>query len=413
VVRVLALSALYPPHHFGGYELSCRDVLNRWQAQGHDIRVLTSDFRLTDVTTPAGEPVDRSLRLYWRDHELWSPHPFTRMRIERHNQRVLTTTIDEFQPDVVSVWHMAGMSFGLLSTVIDRDIPMVGVTCDDWLDFGPRYDAWSRLFLDRPRIGRVVQRLTGVPTRLPDLGARASYCFVSETTRRYAEDKSRWSFPISTVVWSGIEDDEFPLRDSTPPWRWRLLFVGRIATAKGLDTIIRALPQLPDEAQLTVVGRGDPRLQAELETLATGLGVGDRIHWTSAERSELHRFYADADAVVFAPRWREPFGLVPIEAMACGTPVVATGTGGSAEVCLDGVNCLLFPPDDVDALVATLTRLAGDAALRENLRRGGVATAAELSNDRLAAVLEQWHVRAASRFADGVPDDRRLMLARS
>jgi glycosyltransferase involved in cell wall biosynthesis len=414
VVRVLALSALYPPHHFGGYELACQDVLNRWQARGHDVRVLTSDFSLPDVSAPPNEPVDRALRLYWRNHELWSPHPFTRMRLERHNQRVLAATLDDFRPDVVTVWHMAGMSFGLLTTLVERKIPIVCVLQDDWLDFGPRFDAWARIFLDRPRAARAARLVTRVPTALADLGSAATFCFVSDTTRQHAETHSTWSFPVSSVVWSGVDRSTFyPSGRPERPWDWRLLFVGRIARSKGVDTVIRALPALPPAARLTIAGRGDPRVSDELHALAASLGVADRVAWTDVDREQLRALYTDADVVIFPARWKEPFGLVPVEAMACGTPVVATGTGGSGEICLDGLNCLQFPPDDVDALVERLQRLAGDNDLRQRLVRGGLATAEELTIDRLADILEDWHLATINRFADGMPAHRQLSLVSS
>jgi glycosyltransferase involved in cell wall biosynthesis len=72
---------------------------------------------------------------------------------------------------------------------------------------------------------------------------------------------------------------------------------------------------------------------------------------------------------------------VPLEAMAVGTPVVATGTGGSAEYLQDGENCLIFERDDAAALAAAVGRLAGDGDLRERLRDGGVATAARYGEE--------------------------------
>jgi len=81
--------------------------------------------------------------------------------------------------------------------------------------------------------------------------------------------------------------------------------------------------------------------------------------------------YAAADAVVFPIRWREPFGLVPLEAMATGTPVIGVASGGGAETLLDGRTALVVPPDDPDAIAAAVGRLASDVALRQRLRAGG------------------------------------------
>ena len=82
-------------------------------------------------------------------------------------------------------------------------------------------------------------------------------------------------------------------------------------------------------------------------------------------RDALAGVYAGADALLFCVEWPEPFGLVPLEAMAVGTPVVATGTGGSAEYLRDGENCLLVEPGDADARSPrAVRRLAGDPELR-------------------------------------------------
>jgi glycogen(starch) synthase len=410
VARILVLSSFYPPHHFGGYELACYDVVERWRANGHDVHILTSTKQWPEVPTPGDEPVDRTLELYWRDFEQLSPHPLNRLRIERHNQRALKDVLRRFQPDVVSVWMMSWMSFGLLTTVAEHDIPMVCVLQDDWLDFGPSYDAWARLFLDRPRAARVVRALTGVPTSVVDLGRAAAFCFISEHTRRHAEERSRWQFPIAATVWSGVDRSVFNPMPRRSDWKWQLLFVGRIRRTKGLDTVIQALALLP-EAHLTIVGKGDPDYDAEVRALIDDLGVADRITWASATREQLLQLYAETDALIFPSRWREPFGLVPLEAMACGTPVVATGRGGSGEFCIDEVTCLRFEANDAEGLAGCVRRLAEDPELRARIVQGGLETADDLTVDRLAEVLEQWHLAAVERFANGTPAERRLALS--
>jgi glycosyltransferase involved in cell wall biosynthesis len=412
MTRILALCNLYPPHHYGGYELGCHDVAARWRRRGHEVAVLTSDIRLPGVTETDTEPVERTLRLYWDDHVILTPPLRERLAIERHNQAALTEALDRHRPEVVSVWAMGAMSLGLLTTLVEREVPYVAVIQDDWMHYGPNIDQWSKLFLSHAARGRIVRAVTGVPTTLTDVGAGGAFCFVSDATRRYAEQHSRWRFPLSTVVWNGIDGDAFPVNDDAVertairPWTWRLLYVGRIDERKGVDTVIRALPLLPDEATLLVAGRGDAEHHAELHALVAELGVGDRVEFTEVARSELAHVYASADAVVFPSRWAEPFGLVPVEAMACATPVLATGTGGSGEFCFDEVNCLRFPPNDATALAAQTRRLAADPDLRVRLVRAGHATARDLTVDRLADVLEEWHVAAATGYPAGPPADR-------
>jgi glycogen(starch) synthase len=417
MTKTLLITSMYPPHHYGGYELSCQDVVERWRARGHDVSVLTSDLAIDGVETPAEERslgVRRELEIYWRDHELLRPGVRERAGIERRNQRRLQRALSDVGPDVVSVWHMGAMSLGLLSSLIDSRLPLVYVVCDDWLIYGPQLDPWAALFVRHRLTGQMVSRVTGLPTTLPDLGASGTFCFVSNSIRHHAEAWTPWSFPDSTVVYSGIERHDFPARPSAgDAWAWRLLYVGRIDDRKGIDTAIEALQALP-HARLTVVGRGDRRHLDELHALAHRLGVAERVRFVDAvDRRLLARHYHDADVVVFPARWAEPFGLVPIEAMACGVPVVATGTGGSAEFLADGHNCLQFESGDAAGLAATVERLAADEALRRRLVAGGLQTAAELDVDRLADVLEQWHTAAVRRFANGRPPDRQPVLART
>ncbi len=405
--RVLVLTNMYPPHHFGGYELSCRDVVERWRATGHEVEVLTTSMRVDGVAEAPGESdrgVHRELEWYWDRHVLTSPSPYRRLRVERANHRALAAALRRHRPDVISVWNMGVMSLGLLAQLVDARTPIVYVVCDDWLIYGPELDAWTRMFDGRPRLGRLASAITRVPTRLPDLGSSGTFCFVSETTRDRAAESSRWRFPDATVVYSGIDMTDFPdVPTAARSWGARLLYVGRLDERKGVDTAIRALARLDETATLQIIGKGDDSYVAHLEALAADLEVGSRVRFSSAERSSLATHYRSADALVFPSTWTEPFGLVPLEAMACGTPVIATGMGGSSEFLSDGVNCLQFPPWDDSALAARVEELAGDAALREHLVERGRATAAELTVDRLAERLEAWHVAAADRFRDGRP----------
>jgi glycogen(starch) synthase len=411
-VRVLTISNMYPPHHYGGYELSCRDVMDRFEDNGHDVTVLTTSMRVPGVDDAPGEDsarVRRELDFYWRDHVLQSPSLPRRVRVERSNQQALRRAVRDVRPDVVSVWNMGAMSLGLLTTLAGERVPIVYNVCDDWLDYGPHLDAWTRLFTARPRLGALAARVTGVPTSVPELGPTGTFCFVSERTRRHAEERTGARFPRSTIVYSGVDGRDFPRPEVSSiggEWSWRLLFVGRIDERKGIETLVRALPLLPAEATVELLGQGDAGEVARLRTIADELGVARRVSFGSCDRAELSARYTAADAVVFPSTWDEPFGLVPVEAMACATPVVASGTGGSAEFLVDRVNCLLFRAGDETALAEALRLLAGDARLRASLIAGGLATADDLTVDRLADTLETWHHAAATGFADGEPPHR-------
>lgn len=413
VAKILVLSNLYPPHHYGGYELSCRDVVDRWRERGHDVTVLTSTMRVPGVADPVDERahgVRREIEISFREGALVPPPLWRRPGIERHNHRALARAIEEVAPDVISVWHIGAMSLSLVTALHRTGIALVYVVCDDWPTYAAKIDPWMKLWHRIRPVGLRVERFAGVPAHLPDIGATGTFCFISRFNRDTCLKLSPWWFRDSTITWNGIDHRDFPVATEVPdrPWRWRMVNAGRLDPRKGLETAVRALPLLPDEATLELLPSVDDPYRAHLEQVAGELGVRDRLTFRMVQRAELRDRYADADVCVFPTEWPEPFGLVPLEAMACATPVVATGTGGSGEFLLHGQNCLRIHVGDPAALAAAVRRLADEPELRARLVRTGFATANELSVDRLAEVLETWHVAAAGRFADGRPRDRVL-----
>lgn len=414
MTRILVLTNLYPPHYLGGYELSCRDVMERLADRGHEIRVLTTTTRLAGIEDAPDEPergIHRDLEFYWDDHELLDPGLRGCLAVERSNQQALDKHLAEHRPDVVSAWNMGAMSLGMLTTVIERGIPLVLNVCDDWLVYGPSLDPWSRRLRPAP-LSALVRRVTGVPAAPRRLAPDVTACFVSEYVRRRAEAEStlvRGGLDEATVVYSGIDHRDFPVvEEGSRPWEGRLLYVGRFEERKGVFTAVDALRQLPADHRLDLVGRGGPAVEERLSAAVSSADLSARVRIASVPRDELRGIYGAADAFLFTSEWAEPFGLTPVEAMACATPVIATATGGSAEFLVDGFNCLRYPPGDASALAAAVTRLSSDADLRAHLVRGGLATARDLGVDRLADSIEAWHVAAATRYAAGRPTDRVL-----
>jgi glycosyltransferase involved in cell wall biosynthesis len=377
---------MYPPHHLGGYELVWASAVDHLRQRGHIVRVLTTDFHSTS-RGPERDEALRELRWYWRDHTWPRLRWHERLALERHNHRVLARHLAELQPDIVTWWAMGGMSLSLIERVRRRRLPAVAFVHDDWLTYGPRVDQWIRLFASRPKAAAVVERLSGLPTRI-ELERGARYVFVSATVRAHACAEGL-DLAETAIAPSGI-DPQFFVERGDEGWRWRLLYVGRIDERKGVSDAVAALPELPEEAELTIVGDGDRGELERLRGLATTLGVERRVRAIGMRsRAELAKLYARADAVLFPVRWEEPWGLVPLEAMAAGCAVVATGRGGSGEYLRDAENGLTVPAGDPSAIAQALHRLSRDPELRARLRRGGRATARQHTEEAFnEAVLE-------------------------
>ncbi len=377
-LRVLAVGTVYPPHHLGGYEIIWQGVDRRLRESGHTVRVLTTDYRSADAAAlelPDAD-VHRELEWYWRDHEWRRLTPRAVLALERHNAATFDRHLTEFAPDLVAWWPLGGLSLGLIERARRAGVPSVFFVLDPWPYYGERHDLWLRM-ARRLGPGRgVLERLTGLPTELAD-PPRGRWVFCSRSMRD--QTLAKWpGIDHGVVLTPGVASEYLttPLEAEPPPWRWELLYIGRVVEQKGVVTAIEALALLPSVATLRIVGDGDAGYRAELARIAARLRVGHRVSFEPAHpRDQLVGIYRNADAVVFPVVWDEPWGLVPLEAMAVGRPVVATGRGGSGDYLEHGVNSLLFPAGDAAALATALQDLAGDAELREHLRGGGRRTA--------------------------------------
>jgi D-inositol-3-phosphate glycosyltransferase len=200
---------------------------------------------------------------------------------------------------------------------------------------------------------------------------------VEELTDLYDADPARL-----TLVPCGVDVETFrPVNRKEArralglPDRPTVVYVGRLVPRKGVDTLIEAFALLPRnlDARLAIVG-GEPGGSPEatnLSVLADRLGISARVSFAgSRPREDLHRYYGAADAAVSVPRY-EPFGMTPLEAMACATPVVGSRVGGIKTSVADGKTGYLVPPRDPQALAERLLRLLSDEASRE--RMGGAA----------------------------------------
>jgi len=294
---------------------------------------------------------------------------------------------------------MGCMSLALIEQGRRAGLPGVFVVHDDWLDYGFERDQWIKTWRG-PRRGRVaplVERACSIATAV-DVDRAGKFVFNS----RYTLSRARMAGIAAAgakVIYPGI-DERFLEQLAPQPWRWHIVYVGRIDRQKGIDTAVRALSHLPPEATLTVYGTGDNAYIAEMEALAEQLGATDRVRFKGfVSGPAVRRAYADADAVVFPVRWNEPFGLSPLEAMGMGRPVVTTARGGTAEFVRDGENALVFDADDAQGLAACVRCLAEDDAVRNRLLEGGHLTAGRFTATRFAELTVDEIVNAASSAA--------------
>jgi D-inositol-3-phosphate glycosyltransferase len=208
----------------------------------------------------------------------------------------------------------------------------------------------------------------------------------------------------------GLPQDEFIV-----------LQLGRLVPRKGIDNVIRAVACLPSQLRprLYVVGGGserpDERVTPEigrLRAVAQQCGADARVSFVGRrDRQRLRDWYVAANAFVTTP-WYEPFGITPLEAMACATPVVGSAVGGIAHTVREGITGWLVPPRDPAALAERLVRLAQDPAQAEAFGRAGLARVrAEFTWDQVARQLAALYAQLAADNAAAAVSEPELALS--
>ena len=170
-----------------------------------------------------------------------------------------------------------------------------------------------------------------------------------------------------------------------------VLSVGRIEPLKGLETLIGAMARLEDRTstRLLLVGGtlGQDRELARLKSVAAGMGIQDMVTFVGAvDQSELPTYFSAADVFVL-PSYYESFGLVALEAMACGTPVIASRVGGPKAFVQDGLTGYMIPWHCPDPYAERLDILLANPALRESMGKAATAKARTMGWDRVAGRL--------------------------
>jgi len=255
-------------------------------------------------------------------------------------------------------------------------------------------------------LGRVRRRAQGSADTFPVARMRIEATLMRAADRVIAEcpqdrlDMERlYGAPLSRIAIApcGFAPDELwpvPMREARTrlgldPHRFIVLQLGRMVPRKGVDTVIQGVSMLRHrhgvDAQLLVVGGGDgdDGLElARLRSLATDLGIGAHVRFDGRQPRHLLRDYYSAADVFASTPWYEPFGITPVEAMACARPVVGSEVGGIKSTVSDGHTGFLVPSRDPAALAERLARLQ---------RHPGLARAMGEAGRRRACEHYTWH----------------------
>ena len=290
------------------------------------------------------------------------------------------------QPDVLYVWGATGLSIRALASV-SRRIPMVVYVADywlaDWLSGDRSPDGFTHqveALASRPLVraepaNRLINRAFSMAARrMYPARVAVSPVAVEFDSRHMADDVKRRGITLANarVLPHAIELRRFQyLRPEDRQAAPRVLFAGRVVPQKGVETLLRAIPELRQtvpEVTLTIAGPVEPQYARALYELGVSLDVSECVTVTGRRsHDEMVQLYETHTVLAFPSEWDEPFGIVLVEAMASGLPIVSSGAGGSREIVTDGVNGLVFERGDASDLAKKLSALLSSATLRSRL----------------------------------------------
>jgi glycosyltransferase involved in cell wall biosynthesis len=385
-LRILfAAPAWWPAVAFGGPIPVTRELSQRLAAHGHDVEVVTTG--LLDLHRPAPAHTRTAHIDGVRIHYLATPFSYRWMGITP----TLPLALERMErPDVV---HVLGFR-DVVSTVVAgwaraRRIPYV---------FEP-------LGMFRPRLRKVPLKRGLDATLYRGVAGGARAVVVSSALE--AADVVAGGVRRTRVH---VRGNGFPDPDAMPAARGVLrsdlgipgdapivLYVGRIASGKGIDHLLAAVRALPD-VHLVLVGPDDRHGAIDaVRSAQVDSHTAGRVHALGATEEPPLHLYREA-TVLCLPSAGESFGMAAAEAAAAGTPVVVSDRCGIAGLFEEG-EALVVPYDET-AVVAALRRVLGDPALRETLSSGGISAARRTSWEKVTAHQEQIYREAiASRHA--------------
>jgi glycosyltransferase involved in cell wall biosynthesis len=368
-VRVLVVSGIWPPD-VGGPASHAPEVASYLLEHGHAVEV---------VTTASAPPEASGYPVRWLSRSLPKGvlHVATAAEIARRGRRA----------DVVYTTGMFGRSSA--GATLARRRYAVKLTAD------PAFERARRRGMVGGDVDEFQALRGGVGVRAlrlaRDLELRAAaHVFTPSSYLRGLVVS--WGVPEARV--SVLPNPVPPLPPSAPRDELRraldlngttLAFAGRLTAQKSLDIALEAVAANED-VRLVIAGEGDRR--EALQRRAEELAVAGRVRFLGAQpRDRVLELFRAADAAILSSSW-ENFPHAIVEALAVGTPVLATTTGGVAEVVRDGVNGLLVPAGDAAALADAIRRFAADPDLRSSLRAAAAESVARFSRDAIFGRLE-------------------------
>lgn len=395
-MRALTLSWEFPPQVIGGLGRHVYELSQRLASHGVESYILTP---LVDGCESYEE--SRGARIYRMGSPLTSTKGFKSWIFGFNSDLIREGIRLDYQAGGFDLVHAHDWLVGYAGRSLSRVLNVPLVSTIHATEYG------RNLGLHNP----MQKEIHDIERNLVLESERIVCC--SNFMRGEIESLFHTSLSRIVVIPNGASMNRYPVNDSPLDPEIEgiddqdqvVFYIGRLVPEKGVSTLIRAFLKVSREiqnAKLIIGGRGPQG--PELQDLVAELGLSDKVRFTGYVSDELRdRIYHRADVAVF-PSLYEPFGIVALEAMASGTPVVVSNVGGLGEIVADGETGIKVTPSDEDGLASALQRILSDPRLANRLRFQALQVIKDRYNwDKITAMTSQVYYAVARKDEkDGV-----------
>lgn len=389
-LRIMTVSALFPPNVIGGAEISAFN-LAKWLADnGHDVGVLTAATSLEDEVS--GELDQYGLKIWRRYMPRVYPiidfpnqpgwrKPIWHIQDHFHpgNRAIVSEVLDEFDPDFVNLHYVQGIGYNSLIEISRRKIPVnfmlhdMGLACVRMNMFKNGSEckghcvecklstAYKKTIIDR------FESINFVSPSKANLDAVAGYIPAARRSGQVVLNCNKYPIPDRPRIDSG---------------QLKILYVGRIHPSKGVDVLLEAAERLVENYKfsLTVVGGGGDDLKEKYANRDWCKFAG------KVSQQEVANYMSDSNVLCIPSIWLENSPGVVIHALQLGLPVLGSDKGGIPELIQHEHNGLLVEPGNIDEWMGALERVLSDASLLSRLSNNAQEQSERFSQDSIGAV---------------------------
>lgn len=332
-MKILILSNYYPPYYIGGYEIACFDTVKYLEDLGHDIYILTGEYK------------DKSLKfqriyrkLKYINYE--NSSIYDKYKVEMFNYKITKEVLSKINPDLVYVWSLRLVSLSPLWALEKSKINKV-FEIDDF---------WMKGFLNKSFLAKTKRKIKELLPWFPAVKIDLSpIIIVSKWMKK--EMKDLYNSKEVYCINNGTTINKIKKNKNESIIRY--MYCGRIDYSKGLDLAIKALSYLKDKKisnfEFHIYGEGDNDYLNRCFNMIKILNLEENVFY-HGKVTKTKKAFENNHILLMPTRMREPFGLVIIEAMNYGVIPICTNSYGPQEIISHKKDGLLFTPSSVEDL---------------------------------------------------------------